>query len=102
MLHSLIKKMLAKCLLSYCGRLKMDINSVTFIERRNLFILLLNLGWFMTALFNSMWQMMSPSVRCLKQDWQLLGLLLKPAAEQEGSLHRNHHVVRVPSCMNKS
>lgn len=56
MLHSLIKKMLAKCLLSYCGRLKIDINSVTFIERRNLFILPLNLGWFMTALFNSIWQ----------------------------------------------
>lgn len=48
--------MLAKCLLSYYGRLKMDINSVTFIERRNLFILALNLGWFMTALSNSIWQ----------------------------------------------
>ena len=48
--------MLAKHLLSNCGRLKMDINSVTFIERRNLFILPLNLGWFMTALSNSMWQ----------------------------------------------
>ena len=48
--------MLAKLLLSYCGRLKMDINSLPFIERRNLFILPLNLGWFVTALANSMWQ----------------------------------------------
>lgn len=48
--------MLAKLLLSYCDRLKMDINSLTLIERRNLFILSLNLGWFVPALANGVWQ----------------------------------------------